>query len=93
MLLQKSKKVLEQVILRRCVMQASEVLSVTDIVERLDERQRYSVLKYAEFLLFGMDEAYTEDEEAYWVAEYDKAKAEDDGYRISHEELRAKYGI
>jgi hypothetical protein len=24
---------------------------------------------------------------------YDKAKAEDDGYRISDEELRAKYGL
>ena len=67
--------------------------SITDIFEKLDEINQYSVLKYAEFLLMGPHETYTDDEEDYWVAEYDKAKAEDDGYRISLEEWRKKHGI
>ena len=67
--------------------------SITNIFEQLDENNQYTVLKYAEFLLHGMDEAYTEDEEEYWVAEYDKAKAEDDGYRISLEDWKKKHGI
>ena len=32
-------------------------------------------------------------EEEYWIAEYDEAMANDDGYRISAKDLRAKYGI
>ena len=67
--------------------------SITDIFENLDEINQYSMLKYAEFLQIGLHDTYTDDEEDYWVAEYDKAKAEDDGYRISLDEWRKKHGI
>ena len=50
----------------------------------LDETMQISVLKFAEFLA-----AEAEDD----VFLYDMAKANDDGQRISSEDLRAKYGI
>ena len=52
--------------------------------EKLDEASQISVLKFAEFL------AYENDND---VALYDEAKANDDGYRVSAQELRVKYGI
>jgi len=54
------------------------------IIDNLDESAQVSVLRFAEFLA-----AENEDD----VAFYDEAKADDDGYRISSEDLRAKYGI
>ena len=54
------------------------------IFEKLDETSQVSVLKFAEFLA-----AENEGD----IALYDEAKTHDDGYRISAEELRAKYGI
>jgi hypothetical protein len=55
-----------------------------NVLEKLDESAQISVLKFAEFLALE-----NEDD----VALYDDAKENDDGYRISSEELRAKYGI
>ena len=54
------------------------------IIDRLDESAQISVLRFAEFLA-----AENEDD----IVLYDEAKADDDGYRISSEDLRAKYGI
>ena len=58
-----------------------------DILNRLDES--FVLLAY-EALKRLRDEA--EDME-FCVALYDEAKAEDDGYCISAEDLRAKYGL
>ena len=55
-----------------------------DVIERLDETSQVSVLKFAEFLAAENDDD---------VALYDEAKSGDDGYRISAEDLRAKYGL
>ena len=54
------------------------------VIDRLDESAQISVLRFAEFLAAENDDD---------VALYDEAKANDDGYRISSEDLRAKYGI
>jgi len=54
------------------------------VLDKLDEAAQISVLKFAEFLAAENDDA---------VALYDEAKESDDGYRISAEDLRAKYGI
>ena len=54
------------------------------VFKRLDEASQISVLKFAEFLATENDDD---------VALYDEAKASDDGYRISSNDLRAKYGI
>jgi hypothetical protein len=55
-----------------------------NIFEKLDETAQISVLKFAEFLAFENDED---------IALYDSAKADDDGYRITSQDLRKKYGI
>ena len=55
------------------------------IFERLDEVSQISVLKFAEFLVAQR--------EAEDIKLYDEAKLNDCGYRISSEDLRAKYGI
>jgi hypothetical protein len=55
-----------------------------NVLERLDETSQISVLKFAEFLAAENDDD---------VALYDEAKANDDGHRISSNDLRAKYGI
>jgi len=55
------------------------------ILVGLDEASRVKVLKFAELLAAGDD-----DDD---VALYDAAKANDDGYRISSKDLRAKYGL
>ena len=54
------------------------------VLDKLDEAAQISVLKFAEFLA-----AENTDD----VALYDEAKENDDGYRVSAEDLRAKYGI
>jgi hypothetical protein len=54
------------------------------VMDKLDDTAQTSVLKFAEFLAA---------ENAADVALYDEAKAADDGYRMSSEELRKKYGI
>ena len=53
------------------------------IIETLDEVSLASVLNFARFLA-----AENED-----IAMYDEVKENDDGYRISSQDLRAKYGI
>ena len=53
------------------------------IIETLDEVSLISVLNFARFLA-----AENED-----IALYDEVKENDDGYRISSTDLRAKYGI
>ena len=53
------------------------------IIETLDEVSLTSVLNFARFLA-----AENED-----IAMYDEVKENDDGYRISSQDLRAKYGI
>ena len=53
------------------------------VLDKLDESAQISVLRFAEFLAAENDD----------VAFYDKSKADDDGYRISSEDLRQKYGI
>lgn len=55
-----------------------------DVFDRLGEAAQISVLKFAEFLATENDDD---------VALYDEAKSNDDGYRISSEDLRKKYGI
>ena len=55
-----------------------------DVFERLNESSQFSVLKYAESLMAEDDED---------VALYDEAMANDDGYRISHDDLKKKYGL
>ena len=55
-----------------------------DVFDRLSEAAQVSVLKFAEFLAAENDDD---------VAFYDEAKSNDDGYRISSEDLRKKYGI
>ena len=64
--------------------QQSYVQQTIDVLERLSETAQVSVLKFAEFLAVESDDD---------VALYDKAKANDDGYRISSDDLRKKYGI
>ena len=55
-----------------------------NVIESLDEASQISVLKFAEFLAGDHDDD---------VALYDEAKANDDGHRISSNDLRAKNGI
>ena len=57
---------------------------IMEMVRALDEQSQAHVLSYARFL-------YNED--AMDVYLYDKAKAEDDGYRISLEDLKVEYGL
>ncbi|MCL2081428.1 MAG: hypothetical protein FWH16_04940 [Oscillospiraceae bacterium] len=52
----------------------------------LDEASQFAVLRFAEFLV--ADAEMADD-----VALYDEAKAADDGYRISANDLKAKYGL
>ena len=54
------------------------------ILDKLDESAQIIVLKFAEFLAAENDDD---------IAFYDDAKNNDDGYRVSAEDLRAKYGI
>jgi hypothetical protein len=69
---------------RRVLTMSSIAERTMDVFERLDETSQVSVLKFAEFLAAENDND---------VALYDEAKANDDGYRISANDLRAKYGI
>jgi len=55
-----------------------------DIFERLSESAQISVLRFAMFLV-------SENEQE--ISLYDEAKATDDGYRISSNSLREKYGV
>ena len=55
-----------------------------NVFEKLDEASQISVLKFAEFLAAENDDD---------IALYDETKANDDGYRIPSNDLRAKYGI
>ena len=77
--------------------QTDRAWQVADIFGRLGESAQESLLKFARFL---------EAEESNWIhvpysdaemeediALFDKFMEEDDGYRISSDELRAKYGI
>ena len=54
-----------------------------NIIEQLDETSQISVLNFARFLA-----AESED-----ISLYDAVKENDDGYRISSQDLRMKYGI
>ena len=72
----------------------TNTLLILGTVEKLEENAKIAVLEFAKSLLEAPESNYSvEDEEDYWVAEYDKAMAEDDGYRISTKELRVKYGL
>ena len=67
-----------------------------DIFERLDEVSQVLVLKYAEHLAAENDIEYLpydESEMAEDIALFDETMANDDGYRISGDELRREYGI
>ena len=55
-----------------------------DIFDRLSESAQISVLRFANFLV-------SENEQD--VSLYDNAKANDDGYRVSADNLREKYGV
>jgi len=55
-----------------------------DIFERLSESAQISVLRFAMFLV-------SENEQE--ISLYDEAKASDDGYRVSANSLREKYGV
>jgi len=64
--------------------QQSYAQQAIDVFGKLSEAAQISVLKFARFLA-------AEDEDD--IALYDEAKANDDGYRISSDDLRKKYGI
>ena len=68
---------------RRVIMMNTITQQALKIIDSLDEASQMSVLKFAEFLAAENDD----------IALYDEAKADDDGYRISSEDLRAKYGL
>jgi hypothetical protein len=55
-----------------------------EVLDSLDESVQVSVLRFAQFLAAENDDD---------VALYDEAKAADDGYRVSSDDLRAKYGL
>ena len=57
------------------------------VINRLSESAQISLLKFAQFL--EADENGTEEDAAL----YDEAMANDDGYRISADDLRKKYGL
>ena len=67
------------------------------IIDRLSVPAQISLWKFAKFL--EADEQggdylpYSEAEMMDDIALYDAAMAEDDGYRISGDDLRSKYGI
>jgi len=57
---------------------------IMETVRALDEQARGHVLSYARFLF---------NEDMMDIKMYDEAKANDDGYRVSLEELEKKYGL
>ena len=57
-----------------------------ELLDGLDEASQISVLKFVEYLAAKIEEEQD-------IALYDEALANDDGYHISHEDLRAKYGL
>jgi len=59
-------------------------IQTLEVMSKLDEASQVTVLRFAKFLAEECDDD---------VAMYDAAKAEDDGYRVTAEDLRAKYGI
>lgn len=59
------------------------VQEIVDIMERLSESDRLHVFQYAQFLLI-------QDED---ITLYNETKANDDGYRISSDDLRKKYEV
>ena len=67
------------------------------IIDRLSVPAQISLWKFAKFLEAderGSDYLpYSEAEMMDDIALYDAAMADDDGYRISGDDLRAKYGI
>ena len=65
---------------------SSIVEKTIDVIERLDEAGQIIVYKFAEFLA---NENEIDDD----VRLYDEAKSNDDGYRISSESIKAKYGL
>ena len=63
---------------------------------RLDEASQIAVLKFAEFLIAENSDAYLPYDKAEMdedIILYDEAKASDDGYRVSLEDLRKEYGL
>ena len=54
-----------------------------NIIEQLDETSQISVLNFAKFLAIESED----------ISLYDEVKDNDDGYRISSQDLRKKYGI
>ena len=66
------------------------------VFERLDEASQVAVLKFAEFLVAENGGGYLPYDKAEMdedITLYDEAKASDDGYRVSADALRAKYGV
>ena len=66
----------------------------------LDENKQMMVFRFIESLAVSNNEddddewlPYSEDEMEEDIRLYDEAKANDDGYRISLEELRERYGF
>ena len=64
----------------------------------LDEDKQMMVYRFIESLVVSNTEddewlPYSEDEMEEDIILYDEAKAKDDGYRISLEELRKRYGF
>ena len=68
-----------------------------DIFGRLGESAQESLLKFARFLESEENDwenvPYSDSEMEEDIALFDKFIAEDDGYRISLEDFRAKYGV
>jgi hypothetical protein len=61
------------------------------LYERLDETQLITIIEMIEKLC--KFEEYAEEDEEMCNEMYDRAKNNDDGYRISSDELRKEYGI
>jgi len=61
-----------------------------NIIDSFNEAHLPNIVTLLLSLKASIDEAV---DDAFCSALYDKATAEDDGYRISAQELRAKYGL
>jgi len=61
-----------------------------ELINSFDENQLPNIIFLLSSLKDSIDEAV---DEAFCSALYDKETAEDDGYRMSSEQLKQKYGL
>ena len=84
-------------VLERQNAKSERTQQIVSILEKLGESAQISLVKFARFLEADENDCeylpYDEAEMEEDIALYDAAMAEDDGYRISAKDLRAKYGL